>query len=53
LQWLQNPSERNGDNLNNIRRGSSRHLRNKKSEYLKNKIDGLATNIKNKNIGDL
>jgi hypothetical protein len=29
LQWLQDPSERNGDNLNNVRRKTSRHLRSK------------------------
>jgi hypothetical protein len=53
LQWLQDPSERNGDTLNNIRREASRHFRNKKKEYLKDKINGLATNSKNKNIRDL
>jgi hypothetical protein len=37
LQWLQNPSEINGDNLNNVRRG--RYFRNKKREYLKDKIN--------------
>jgi hypothetical protein len=30
LQWLQDPSKINGDNLNNIRRETSRHFRNKK-----------------------
>jgi hypothetical protein len=35
LQWLQDPSEINGDNLNNVRREASRHFRNKKKEYLK------------------
>jgi hypothetical protein len=35
LQWLQDPSEINGDNLSNVRRGASRHFRNKKREYLK------------------
>jgi hypothetical protein len=33
LQWLQDPSEINGDNLNNIRREPSRHFRDKKREY--------------------
>jgi hypothetical protein len=50
LQWLQDPSEINGDNLNNIRREIIRHFRNKKKEYLKYKIDKIATNSKNKNI---
>jgi hypothetical protein len=52
LQWLQDPSEITGDNLNNIRRGTNRHFRNKKREYLKDKIDELATNNKNKCIRD-
>jgi hypothetical protein len=55
LQWLQDPSEIrvNGDNLNNVRREASRNFRNKKREYLKDKINELATNSKNKNIRDL
>jgi hypothetical protein len=53
LQWLQDPCEINGDNLNNVRREASRHFRNKKREYLKDKIHVLATNSKNKNIRDL
>jgi hypothetical protein len=47
VQWLQDPSEINGDNLNNIRRETSRHFRNRKRQYLKDKIDELATNSKN------
>jgi hypothetical protein len=31
-QWLQDPSEINGDNLKNVRCESSRHIRNKKRE---------------------
>jgi hypothetical protein len=42
LIWLQDPSEINGDNLNNIRREASRHFRNKKEEYLKEKINEVA-----------
>jgi hypothetical protein len=30
LQWLRDPSEINGDNLNKVRREASRHFRNKK-----------------------
>jgi hypothetical protein len=37
LQWLQDPNEVNGDNLNNIRCKASRHFRNKKREYPKDK----------------
>jgi hypothetical protein len=50
LQWLQDASKINGDNLNNIRREASRHFRNKKREYFKDNINELATNSKNKNI---
>jgi hypothetical protein len=53
LQWLQHPTEINGDKLNNVRSEASRHFRNKKREYLKHKINELATNSKNKNIRDL
>jgi hypothetical protein len=35
LQWFQNPSKLNEDNLSNVRREASRHFRNKKREYLK------------------
>jgi hypothetical protein len=52
LQWLQDPSEINGDNLNNVSREASRHFRNKKKEYLKNRINELATDSKNKIIRD-
>jgi hypothetical protein len=50
---LQDPSKVNGDNLNNVRREASRHFRNKRREYLKDKIIELATKSKNKNIRDL
>jgi hypothetical protein len=55
LQWLQDPSEINGYNLNSVRHEASRHFRNKKKkrEYLKDKINELATNCKHKNIRDL
>jgi hypothetical protein len=52
LQWLQDPSEINGDNLRIVRCETSRYFRTKKREYLKNKINELATNSKNK-IRDL
>jgi hypothetical protein len=39
LQWLQDPSKINVDNLNNIRDEASKHFRNKKREYLKDKIN--------------
>jgi hypothetical protein len=51
LQWLQDPSEINGDNRRIVRHEASRYFRNKKRE--KDKINELATNNKNKNIRDL
>jgi hypothetical protein len=53
LQWLQDPSQINGDNLNYVRREASRHFKNKKRKYLKDKINELVTDSKNKNIRDL
>jgi hypothetical protein len=53
LQWIQDTSEINEDNLNNIRCKDSRYFRNKKREYLKDKINELVTNCKNKSIRDL
>jgi hypothetical protein len=52
LQWLQDPSEVNEDNLR-VKRKASRHFRNKKMEYLKDKITEIELNSKNKNIRDL
>jgi uncharacterized protein YaaR (DUF327 family) len=53
LQWLQDPTKINGDNLNDVRSETIRHLRNKMREYWKDRINELATNSKNKNIIDL
>jgi hypothetical protein len=53
LQCLQDPSEINGVNLNNVRREASRYFRSKKREYLEDKINELVVNSKNKNIRDL
>jgi hypothetical protein len=39
--------------MNNVRHEASRYFRNKKWEYLKDKINELATYSKNKNIRDL
>jgi hypothetical protein len=54
LQWLQYRSKTNANNLNNIRREASRHFKNKKREYLEDKINEVATNSeKKKKIRDL
>jgi hypothetical protein len=50
---LQNPSQINLDDLQNLRHKNSRTFRNKKREYLKGKINELEHNDKNKNIRDL
>jgi hypothetical protein len=46
LQWLQDRSEINGDNLNNVRRVANRHFRNKKRKYLKDKVNELAGTVR-------
>ena len=38
MQCIQDPSQSNVDNLNNVRRNVSRHFRNKKKAYLKAKL---------------
>jgi hypothetical protein len=43
----------NEDNLRNGRLEASRHFRNKEREYLKDKINVIELNRKNKNIRDL
>ena len=53
MQWIQDPSRNNVDNLNKIRRDASRHFRNKKKAYLKVKIEELETNSKINNVRDL
>jgi hypothetical protein len=53
LQWLQDPCEVNEDNLSDVGREASRHFRNKKREYVKDKINELELDSKNKNIRDL
>jgi len=53
MQWVHQPNQSNVDNLNNVRCEDSSHLRNKKKEYLKAKIEELETNSTIKNIRDL
>jgi hypothetical protein len=53
LQWLQNPSQINGDNLQNLRCKTRRTCRKNKREHLKDKISKLETNKKHKSIRNL
>jgi hypothetical protein len=53
IAFLQDPGEINGDTMNYVRREASRHFMNKKKEYLKDKINELAMNNKNKDTRDL
>jgi hypothetical protein len=53
LQWLQDPSDINGNKLKVVECEASRYFRNKKGQYLKDKINELAINSKIKNIRDL
>ena len=38
MQWIQDPSQSNADNLNNVRRDASRHFRNKRRHILELKL---------------
>ena len=53
MQWIQDPSQSNVDNVNKVRREVSRHFRNKMKAYLKAKIEELETNSRIQNIRDL
>ena len=53
IQWIQDPSQSNVDNLNNVRHEVSRHFRNKKKAHLRATIEELETNNKIQNIRDL
>jgi hypothetical protein len=46
MQWMQNPSQSNEENLNKVRRDDRRHFRNKKKGYLEAKIEELGSNSK-------
>jgi hypothetical protein len=50
LQWLQDRSEINGDNLNNVKYEASRHFRNKKEGKSERQNNELATNSKNRDL---
>jgi hypothetical protein len=50
LLWLQDTDQINADNLKNARCETSRHIRKKKREYIKGKINEHETNTKNRNI---
>jgi len=45
MQWLQDPNQRNVDNLHSARREAFEHYRNKNKEYLKAKIDEIDQQI--------
>ena len=53
LKFLQDPTHLNRDKYHTGKRESSRALRNKKRDYLKEKLIEIDTNRKNKNIRDL
>jgi hypothetical protein len=53
MQCIQDPSQCNVDNLNNVRRDTSRHFRDKKKVYLNANIEEPKTNSKINNIRDL
>ena len=50
MQWVQDPSQSNVDDVNKETREARRHLRNKQKKYLKPNIDELEITSKIKNI---
>ena len=46
MQWIQDPSQSNADNLNNVRWDASRHFRNKKKAYLRAKIENWKLTVR-------
>jgi hypothetical protein len=50
---MQNPNQMNENNLQNLRRQTSRTFRNKERQHLKDKINVPKTNIKTKNARNL
>jgi len=53
IQWVQDPSQRNVYNVDNVRREASRHFRNKEKAYLKVKLEEFETNSWKKRIRNL
>jgi hypothetical protein len=53
MQWIQDTSQNNTDNENNVRCDASRQFRNEKKAYLKPKTEELETNSKINNFRDL
>ena len=51
MQWIHDSSQSNVDNLNTVRCEASRHIRNKKKEYLKAIFEELENNNKIKILG--
>jgi hypothetical protein len=53
MRWLQDTNRSTADNLNNVRRGNIRHIRNKKKEYMQAIIDEFEIHSKIKQLWDL
>jgi len=53
MQWIQDPSQSNEDNMNNVRRDASRNFRIKKKAHLRAKIEKMENNSKINIIRDL
>jgi len=53
MQWVQDPSQSNVDNLNTVRHDASKHFRNTKKAYLKVEIEERENNSKIKDVRNL
>jgi len=52
MQWIQDTSRNNIDNLNNVRRNTSRHFRNKKKAKRKLKLRNLKLTVRSTMSGN-
>jgi len=46
MQWVQDPSQSNVDNMNNVRREACRHFRNKKRNIWKLKLRNFKITVR-------
>jgi hypothetical protein len=51
MQWIQDPSQSNLDNLNNVRRDASRHFRNKRRHISKLKLRNCKLTVRSTILG--
>ena len=51
MQWVQDPNQRNVDNIKNVKRDASRHFMNKRRNIRKLKLRNLKPTVNTKVLG--